>query len=87
MYGGDFACPAIHVFMASATIVNNRVTNNMGDALRVNGGIVNVQDNDMETGTSRCASSNSTTTTATSTGRLGTFRQHVDQRDAGLQRH
>ena len=50
MYGGDFACPAIHVFMASATIVNNRVTNNMGDALRVNGGIVNVQDNDMETG-------------------------------------
>ena len=50
MYGGDFACPAIHVFMASATIENNRVSNNMGDALRVNGGIVNVQDNDMETG-------------------------------------
>ena len=50
MYGGDFPCPAIHVFMASATIENNRVANNMGDALRVNGGIVNVQDNDMETG-------------------------------------
>lgn len=50
MYGGDFSCPAIHVFMASATIENNRVANNMGDALRVNGGIVNVQDNEMETG-------------------------------------
>jgi len=50
MYGGDFPCPAIHVFMASATIENNRVSNNIGDALRVNGGIVNVQDNDMETG-------------------------------------
>ena len=47
---GDFAHPAIHVFMASATIENNRVSNNMGDALRINGGIVNVQDNDMETG-------------------------------------
>lgn len=50
MYGGDFPCPAIHVFMASATIEDNRVTNNQGDAIRVNGGIVNVQGNTMETG-------------------------------------
>lgn len=50
MYGGDFNCPAIHVFMASATIENNVVRNNGGDALRVNGGIVNVQDNTMEAG-------------------------------------
>jgi len=50
MYSGDFKCPAIHVFMASATIEGNTVRNNQGDALRVNGGIVNVQDNDMETG-------------------------------------
>ena len=50
MYGGDFSCPAIHVFMASATIEDNTVTNNQGDAIRVNGGIVNVQGNSMETG-------------------------------------
>lgn len=50
MYGGDFPCPAIHVFMASATIEDNTVSNNQGDAIRVNGGIVNVQGNTMETG-------------------------------------
>ena len=49
MYGGDFQCPAIHIFRASATIYNNVVKNNVGDALRIKGGIVNVQNNDMQT--------------------------------------
>ena len=50
MYGGDFQCPAIHIFRASATLYNNVVKNNNGDALRIKGGIVNVQNNDMQTG-------------------------------------
>ena len=49
MYGGDFQCPAIHIFRASATLYNNVVKNNVGDALRIKGGIVNVQNNDMQT--------------------------------------
>ena len=49
MYGGDFQCPAIHIFRASATIYNNVVMNNVGDALRIKGGVVNVQNNDMQT--------------------------------------
>ena len=49
MYGGDFQCPAIHIFRASATLYNNVVKNNIGDALRIKGGIVNVQNNDMQT--------------------------------------
>jgi len=50
MYGGDFQCPAIHVFMASATIVGNIVTGNAGDGIRIKGSIVNVQDNTIEAG-------------------------------------
>ena len=49
MYGGDFQCPAIHIFRASATIYNNTVKNNIGDALRIKGSIVNVQNNNMQT--------------------------------------
>ncbi|MAH29640.1 MAG: hypothetical protein CL959_03045 [Euryarchaeota archaeon] len=50
MYGGDFNCPAIHVFTSSATIVDNTVTNNAGDGLRIKGSIVNVQRNTIEAG-------------------------------------
>ena len=49
MYGGDFECPAIHIFRASATLYNNTVTNSVGDALRIKGGIVNIQNNNMQT--------------------------------------
>jgi len=49
MYGGDFQCPAIHIFRTSATLYNNTITNSVGDALRIKGGIVNVQGNTMET--------------------------------------
>ena len=50
MYGGDFPCPAIHVFTSSATIVDNTVTNNAGDGLRIKGSIVNVQRNTIKLG-------------------------------------
>ena len=50
MYGGDFQCPAIHLFMSSATILRNTVSNNAGDGLRIKGSIVNVQDNTVEAG-------------------------------------
>ena len=50
MYGGDFPCPAIHVFTSSATILGNTITNNVGDGLRIKGSIVNVQDNQVEAG-------------------------------------
>jgi hypothetical protein len=50
MYGGDFACPAIHVFMSSATVYDNTVTNNAGDGFRIKGGIVNAQRNTIEVG-------------------------------------
>ncbi len=48
MYGGDFPCPAIHVFMSSATLYDNTVTNNGGDGMRIKGSIVNAQRNTME---------------------------------------
>jgi len=50
IYGGDFQCPALHIFMASASIINNNITANAGDGLRVMGGVVNVQDNYIEAG-------------------------------------
>jgi hypothetical protein len=31
MYGGDFVCFVIYVFMFSATVYDNTVTNNVGD--------------------------------------------------------
>tara|TARA_X000001036_G_scaffold169291_1_gene160226 strand:- start:38492 stop:42898 length:4407 start_codon:yes stop_codon:yes gene_type:complete len=45
IYGGDFTCPAIHVFMSSATIMDNTITGNTGDIIRAKGGLVNVQRN------------------------------------------
>ena len=48
LYGGEFACPAIHVFMSSATLYDNTVTNNGGDGMRIKGGIVNAQRNTIE---------------------------------------
>ncbi|MBT6645791.1 MAG: hypothetical protein HOB52_08295 [Euryarchaeota archaeon] len=50
MYGGDFDCPSIHVFMSSATIVDNVGTGGAGDAIRATGAILNVQRNNIETG-------------------------------------
>ncbi len=49
MYGGEFQCPAIHIFRSSATLYNNTVTDSVGDALRIKGGIVNIQGNVMQT--------------------------------------
>ena len=48
MYGGEFQCPAIHIFMSSATLYGNTVVGNGGDGMRIKGGIVNAQDNTME---------------------------------------
>ena len=45
MYGGDFACPAVHVFRSSATILDNTISNNLGDIIRAKGSLVNVQRN------------------------------------------
>ncbi len=50
MYGGDFPCPAFHVYMSSATFIDNTVTNNIGDGFRIKGGIVNAQGNDIDVG-------------------------------------
>ncbi len=50
MYGGDFACPAFHVYMSSATFIDNTVTSNNGDGFRIKGGIVNAQRNNIEVG-------------------------------------
>ena len=49
MYGGEFQCPAIHIFRSSATLYNNTISNSVGDALRIKGGIVNIQGNVMQT--------------------------------------
>ena len=50
LYGGDFPCPAIHVFMSSATLYDNTITNNAGDGFRIKGGIVNAQRNSVAVG-------------------------------------
>ena len=49
MYGGDFPCPAFHVFMASGSFIGNTVTNSNGDGFRIKGGIVNAQGNTIST--------------------------------------
>ncbi|HIF46696.1 MAG TPA: right-handed parallel beta-helix repeat-containing protein [Candidatus Poseidoniales archaeon] len=50
MYGGDFNCPAFHIFMSSGTFIGNTVTGNSGDGFLIKGGIVNAQDNNIEVG-------------------------------------
>ena len=45
MYGGDFQCPAIHIFRSSATVVDNVISGNTGDIIRAKGSLVNVQRN------------------------------------------
>lgn len=45
MYGGDFPCPAVHVFRSSATILDNTITDNTGDIIRAKGSLINVQRN------------------------------------------
>lgn len=45
IYGGDFTCPAIHVFMSSATVIDNTISGNTGDIIRATGSLVNVQRN------------------------------------------
>ncbi len=55
MYGGDFPCPAFHVYMSSATFMDNTVTGNSGDGFRIKGGVVNAQGNDVEVGTGEFA--------------------------------
>ena len=52
MYGGDFPCPALHVYMSSATFYNNTVTNNIGDGFRIKGGVVSAIDNTLDVGVS-----------------------------------
>ena len=37
MYGGDFPCPAIHVFRSSASILDNTISGNTGDIIRAKG--------------------------------------------------
>jgi len=49
MYGGDFPCPAVHVFMSSATVYDNTISGNQGDIIRARGSIVNVQRNVADT--------------------------------------
>ena len=45
MYGGDFPCPAVHVFRSSASILDNTITDNTGDIIRAKGSLINVQRN------------------------------------------
>ncbi len=45
MYGGDFACPAVHVFRSSASILDNTISSNTGDIIRAKGSLINVQGN------------------------------------------
>ena len=73
MYDGDFTCPAIHIFSSSATIVDNTVTNNAGDGLRIKGSIVNVQRNTVEAGQFAVNISHFDTITASKYGSIGYF--------------
>ena len=45
MYGGDFPCPAVHVFRSSATVMDNTISGNTGDIIRAKGSLINVQGN------------------------------------------
>ena len=50
VYGGEFLCPAIHVFMSSGSFIDNVIESNVGDGIRVTGGIVNFQGNEVMVG-------------------------------------
>lgn len=45
MYGGDFPCPAVHIFRSSATVMDNTISGNTGDIIRAKGSLINVQGN------------------------------------------
>lgn len=45
IYGGDFICPSIHVYMGSATLWDNTINEAAGDAIRVTGGVVDARRN------------------------------------------
>ena len=85
MYGGDFNCPAIHIFSSSATIVDNTVTNNAGDGLRIKGSIVNVQRNSIEAGQFAANISHYDNKNGQSMAQSVTFWKHMDQCDTSLQ--
>ncbi len=47
---GTFECPAVHVYMGSATLWNNTIEDTVGDGIRVTGGIVDVRNNTVSAG-------------------------------------
>jgi hypothetical protein len=47
---GTFACPAVHIYMGSATLWNNTIVDTTADGIRVTGGIVDVRNNTVTAG-------------------------------------
>jgi len=47
---GTFECPAIHVYMGSATLWNNSIVDTVADGIRVTGGIVDIRNNTVSAG-------------------------------------
>ncbi len=47
---GTFECPAVHIYMGSATLWNNTIEETVGDGIRVTGGIVDVRNNTVSAG-------------------------------------
>jgi len=49
-WGGDFPCPAVHVFRASMTLLHNDISiGGGGDGIRAIGAVLDVRDNDFNT--------------------------------------
>ena len=47
-WGGDFACPAVHAFRSSVTLINNDIDiGGGGDGIRAIGALLDVRDNDI----------------------------------------
>ena len=47
---GTFECPAVHIYMGSATLWNNSIVDTVGDGIRVTGGIVDIRNNTVSAG-------------------------------------
>jgi len=47
---GTFECPAVHIYMGSATLWNNSIVDTVADGIRVTGGIVDIRNNTVSAG-------------------------------------
>ena len=88
MYGGDFPCPAVHVFRSSASILDNTISGNTGDIIRAKGSLINVQRNTADSQLGFAGNvSHHDDNYGNKYGSVAYFSGSLDRRFASLQHH